>query len=215
MPTEVLNFDELNIINRDKIRAAVEAEIFSELPERKIDRKRVEDIIFALLTMAYAFGIDKAGLDLGEKPEVSEGRQEDAITAPTAGMTAFQRMDEHIHNAEPAIEAGGSVAVDAAIALVEQLTTLIETEAGRVTNTAIFDAAEDFQRKNPNRVVMKRWVAVLDDRTRDTHFYLDGTEVPLDAYFYSYSGDRALFPHGFQTAQENTNCRCSTDIIVY
>ena len=60
--------------------------------------------------------------------------------------------------------------------------------------------------------MLKRWVAILDDRTRDTHFYLDGTEVPLDAYFYSYSGDKALYPHGFQTAAENCNCRCDLEV---
>ena len=96
--------------------------------------------------------------------------------------------------------------------LIEELTTLIDTEAGRVTNTAIYDAAKDYQRKNPEITVLKRWVAILDDKTRDTHFYLDGTEVPLDAYFYSYSGDKALYPHGFQTAAENCNCRCDLEV---
>lgn len=204
MPTAILDFDELNVISRERIKTAIETEVFSSLPDQKIDRKRCEDIIFALLTMAYAFGIDKAGLDLGEKPETNERLREDAITAPTAGETVFERMDTHIDAAE-----ANGLSVESATRLIEELTTLIETEAGRVTNTAIYDAAKEFQRKNPGKTVMKRWVAILDDRTRDTHFYLDGTEVPLDAYFYSYSGDKALYPHGFQTAAENCNCRCN------
>lgn len=203
MPTAILDFDELNVISRERIKTAVETEVFSSLPDQKIDRKRCEDIIFALLTMAYAFGIDKAGLDLGEEPETNERLREDAITAPTAGETAFERMDTHIDAAE-----AGGLSVESATRLIDELTTLIETEAGRVANTAIYDAAKEFQRKNPGKTVMKRWVAIIDDRTRDTHFYLDGTEVPLDAYFYSYSGDKALYPHGFQTAAENCNCRC-------
>ena len=207
MPNRILNFDELDVIRRDTVIEILEAEIYSSLPDGKIDRKRCEDIIFDLLTMAYAFGVDKAGLELGIEAKPNERLQEDAITAPTAGETAFDRMNTHINAAE---DAGLTVA--AATRLIEELATLIETEAGRVTNTAIFDIAEDFQRKNPNIITMKRWVGILDDRIRDTHLYLDGTEVPLDAYFYSYSGDKALYPHGFQTAQENVNCRCEIEV---
>lgn len=207
MPTAILDFDELNVISRERIKTAIETEVFSSLPDQKIDRKRCEDIIFALLTMAYAFGIDKAGLDLGEEPKPNDRLREDAITAPTAGETVFERMDTHIDAAE-----AGGLSVESATRLIEELTTLIETEAGRVANTAIYDVAKEFQRENPTKTVMKRWVAILDDRTRDTHFYLDGTEVPLDAYFYSYSGDKALYPHGFQTAAENCNCRCDLKV---
>ena len=207
MPTAVLSFDELNLISRERIKETIEAEIYSSLPDQKIDRKRCEDIIFALLTMAYAFGLDKAGLALGDEPETNERLREDAITAPTAGETAFDRMNTHIDAAEAA-----GLTVESATRLIEELTTLIDTEGGRVTNTAIYDAAKDYQRKNPEITVLKRWVAILDDRTRDTHFYLDGTEVPLDAYFYSYSGDKALYPHGFQTAAENCNCRCDLEV---
>lgn len=209
MPERVLNFDELNIITRDQIRDKVEAEIYSDLPDRKVDRKRCEDIIFDLLTMAYAYGIGKAGLELGIEAKPNDRMREDAIQAPTAGETVFDRMNTHIDAAEDA-----GLTVDAATRLIEELATLIDTEAGRVANTAIFDTAEDFQRKNPEKQVMKRWVAIIDDRTRDTHFYLDGTEVPLDAYFYSYSGDKALYPHGFQTAAEQVNCRCTFDLII-
>ena len=207
MPERVLNFDELNIITREQIRDKVEAEIYSDLPDRKVDRKRCEDIIFDLLTMAYAYGIGKAGLELGIEAKPNDRMREDAIQAPTAGETVFDRMNTHINAAEDV-----GLTVDTATRLIEELATLIDTEAGRVANTAIFDTAEDFQRKNPDRIMMKRWSGILDDRIRDTHLYLDGTEVPLDAYFYSYSGDKALFPHGFQTAQENANCRCEIEV---
>lgn len=210
MPERVLNFDELNIITREQIRDMVEAEIYSDLPDRKVDRKRCEDIIFDLLTMAYAYGIGKAGLELGIEAKSNDRMREDAIQASTAGETVFDRMNTHIDAAEDA-----GLTVDAATRLIEELATLIDTEAGRVANTAIFDTAEDFQRKNPEKQVMKRWVTMMDERVRDTHEYLEGAEVPLDAYFYTYDGDRALYPHGFQTAQNNVNCRCLTDIVVY
>lgn len=215
MPDRVLNFDELNIITREQIRDKVEAEIYSDLPDRKVDRKRCEDIIFDLLTMAYAYGLNKAGLDLQQDLPVNEDQMKDSVYEATAGKTAFERMSDHIDAASPGIEAGGPTAVDAATRLIDRLTTLIETEQIRVENEAILDGGDAYKRKNPDKTVMKRWVAVIDDRTRDTHFYLDGTIVPLDAYFYSYSGDKALHPHGFSTPEEQVNCRCTMDLIVY
>lgn len=209
MPINTPSFDELN-----NIRTIVELELYAGLYDRKVDRKRIEDMIFDLLTMAYAFGIEKAGLDLGDEPTSNDDMRRDAIEAPTAGKTVFERMNAHIDAASEQIAAGGPAAVAAASRLAEQLSVLIDTEAGRVANTAIFDAAEEYQRRNPGKQVMKRWVTMADDRVRDTHQYLEGTEVPLDAYFYSYSGDKALFPHGFQTAQEVVNCRCTCELFV-
>ena len=205
MPTTPV-FDELN-----NIRTLVELEIFGGLNDRKVDRKRIEDMIFDLLTMAYAFGIEKAGLDLGEEQPLSETLQRDAIEAPTAGKTAFERMNEHIDAAAGQIEAGGPAAVTAAETLIDQLAVLIDTEQHRVTNEAILDGAYDYQRKHPERMVMKTWETMLDDRVREPHEWLEGSTVPLDAYFYA-DGDRALAPGGFQSAALNVNCRCQLGI---
>lgn len=211
MPERVLNFDELNIITRDQIRDKVEAEIYSDLPDRKVDRKRCEDIIFDLLTMAYAYGLNKAGLDLQQDLPVNEGRMKDSVYEATAGKTAFERMSDHIDAASPGIEAGGPTAVDAATRLIDQLTVLIDTEQHRVANEGILDGANDYQRKHPERVVMKTWQTMLDDRVREPHEWLEGSTIPLDAYFYT-DGDRALAPGGFQSAALNVNCRCLIDI---
>ena len=49
---------------------------------------------------------------------------------------------------------------------------------------------------------------MLDDRVRDTHDYLEGVEVGLDDEFYTYLGNKAMFPGQFGVAEEDVNCRC-------
>jgi uncharacterized protein with gpF-like domain len=56
--------------------------------------------------------------------------------------------------------------------------------------------------------MQKRWVATKDDRTRDTHRDLDGTQIAPDAEFVSPSGAKALFPGQFGDPAEDVNCRC-------
>lgn len=59
----------------------------------------------------------------------------------------------------------------------------------------------------------KQWVAILDDRTRDTHWAADGQAQPLDGMFtvggveMAYPGD----PRG--PAREVINCRCRIGIL--
>ena len=54
----------------------------------------------------------------------------------------------------------------------------------------------------------KRWVAVGDERTRDSHMFVDGQTVPVDAAFQvgetpmQYPGDPTA------PASETINCRC-------
>lgn len=62
--------------------------------------------------------------------------------------------------------------------------------------------------------VKKQWLATLDGRTRDSHRYLDGKEVPFDKPFKSEFGD-IMFP-GDPTADaaDVFNCRC-TIVTIY
>lgn len=54
----------------------------------------------------------------------------------------------------------------------------------------------------------KRWVAVLDTRTRPTHVAANGQIVPFDGFF-TVGGQRAQFPRDpVLSAAESVNCRC-------
>lgn len=57
--------------------------------------------------------------------------------------------------------------------------------------------------------VKKRWLATLDDRTRDTHAELDGQEEPVDEPF-EVDGMKIMFP-GDPNAEPGMvfNCRCT------
>ena len=87
---------------------------------------------------------------------------------------------------------------------VASIITMVESECQRDANTGSLDKAWD-----SGLNLTKTWQTMLDDRVRDTHDYLEGTTVGIHDKFYSYSGDSAYFPGGFETAEENCNCRCS------
>ena len=57
--------------------------------------------------------------------------------------------------------------------------------------------------------VTKTWVAIEDDRTRETHTFVDGTEISQDDYF-DVGNDRLLYPGDPDgSAGETINCRCT------
>lgn len=131
------------------------------------------------------------GLSLDEEPEapqtdVDTAAMESAIYLPIEGKTFADRVLEY-----------------ALLDDVEGIRTVAETEYHRVYNTA----ADQTARSAPGQV-SKRWRTVGDDVVRETHRYLEGMEVPLDAEFYTYDGDHAAFPGGFMQARNNVNCRC-------
>lgn len=131
------------------------------------------------------------GLSLDEEPEapqtdVDTAAMESAIYLPVEGKTFADRVLEY-----------------ALLDDVEGICTVAETEYHRVYNTAADQTA-----RSASGQVSKRWRTVGDDVVRETHRYLEGMEVPLDAEFYTYDGDHAAFPGGFTQARNNVNCRC-------
>lgn len=89
----------------------------------------------------------------------------------------------------------------------QKLAVVIDTEYHRDFNTGEEDAANYVDERSVIRV-KKTWCTQLDERVRDTHDYLEGTEVYLDERFYTYDGDSARFPGDFELAENNCGCRC-------
>ena len=81
---------------------------------------------------------------------------------------------------------------------------IIDTEAHRDYNTAIYDAGKE----SGIQGLKKRWMTMMDGKVRDTHSYLQGMAVGLDDRFYTFDGDSALAPGGFELPENNVNCRC-------
>jgi uncharacterized protein with gpF-like domain len=87
-----------------------------------------------------------------------------------------------------------------------EMQRLITNEYHRVYNTGAYNAAETLQRQGTN--IGKRWHTMLDERVRDTHAYLEGDVVLLGDYFYTWDGDRALYPGDFMRPENDIGCRC-------
>ena len=84
-----------------------------------------------------------------------------------------------------------------------ELERIARTETMTSTNAATFDGMK------MAGVEDKKWLATKGPRTRDSHAHLDGEIIGIDEYFVSISGDRALAPGMFSTAEENIQCRCT------
>lgn len=198
------DFDELNTI-----RLTLGEEVFAMVREDgKPNRKRCEDIIFDLLTMGYVYGIEVAGLDLETDIPVDNARMREVAMLPTAGETFAQRLDRHITEFEQSTED----VVMATDKLVNALSVLAETETHRTINQGIMDGAEWYEAET-GQTVYKQWVTMKDERVRLEHDLLEGATVPLDARFYSWSGDSARFPGDFASPELNIGCRCVLRLI--
>ena len=228
-----LPFDELNTF-RDV--AAEEVETTGQL---SVKPKQMADMVFDLLIMAYVFGYDAVNETLGTNVKPQRDRQYEAIFKEIAGKTWEQRVTEYtisgsiedikrvvetdmvrIYNQavldaanqaqeeareekpkEPSAEGGETVPqTPGAVPRPSETVTEEEQIVPSVTNPYV------------GQPLYKIWGTMLDEKVRDTHAYLEGMKVPLDAEFYTYDGDHAQAPGGFTDANNNCNCRCALDI---
>ncbi len=59
----------------------------------------------------------------------------------------------------------------------------------------------------------KRWVAMVDKKTRDSHLVVNGTTIPIDEPF-TVGSCEMMYPHDFRgNAEEVINCRCSIEYL--
>ena len=176
----ILPFDELN-----RLKATL-PEHFEE--GRIKSRQDFEDIIDEMLDLfllAYANGVEDTNMALGTdyQPELREVM--DTVDREVAGKTWRERMEDYYETGT--------------IADVERI---METEAHRDSNEAAFQTAK------AAGATVKTWNTMEDDRVRDTHIYLSGVTVPMDAEFYSFMGGSTQFPGQWGIAEEDVNCRC-------
>lgn len=204
MTDNLPEFDELNNIRYRLTEMVLPETADGTKPEPRIDRKRLEDTIFELITMGYVYGITVAGLDLETDLPVSAERMREVADTPTKGETFRERMATHFDEYERSVTDNP----EATERLINQLSVIAETETHRAINTGGLEGAEEYQKSHPGAMVLKQWRTMLDDRVRETHDWLEGATIPLDARFYSFDGDSALKPGDFMLAENNVNCRC-------
>ena len=83
----------------------------------------------------------------------------------------------------------------------DKLKVMIECEANRCFNAGVMEAG-----KGEN--VTKTWETMMDDRVRDSHWWLEGVTIPIDEKFVTIGGDSADAPGMFEQADNNVGCRC-------
>lgn len=196
---QLMPFDEINRLEDELILSTFEVD---GVRRSRKDKHECIDEVFELLCLAYLegteavakeFGIDIDFFGLGHQMNQSVFKQFN-------GKDFRDRVGEYY-------DAGD----------YESINRVIETETHRIYNDAVLNAANIVRdtktaETGEKPVIMKRWKTMLDERVRDTHDYLEGRTVPLDELFFTFDGDSAMYPGGFENPENNINCRCGIDI---
>ena len=163
---------------------------------KKPSKREEEDIIdeiLDLLLLAYSFGCEDANEMLGTEIAPTYDEMRDSVYRKVAGKDFTERLREYIPECR-----------------IEDIMRVADTDMTRIYNEAVTNTgneAVDSGKVDGNRL-RKTWNTMLDDRVRDTHAYLEGTTVPYNAEFYTFDGDHARYPGGFEYAENNCGCRC-------
>ena len=187
----ILPIDEINALE-EKLKVHFDDDGKGKIKSRK-DADAIEDELLDLFLLSYAFGATATNTELGTTEMPSAAAVSAAVDAVIAGETWKDRVEGYY-------ESGGTL---------YDITRIAETDATRIYNQGALDAVVA---NNAITQANKRWVTMMDDRVRDTHSYLEGTEVPFDAEFYTWDGDHAAAPGMFMLPQNNVNCRCVIEV---
>jgi len=186
----ILPIDEINALG-DRLRVHFDDE--GKIKSRQ-DCEAIIDELEDLFLLAYANGATATNAELGTAEMPSVDAVDAAVYAAVAGETWRDRVYGYY-------ESGGTL---------YDIRRIAETDATRIYNQGAVDAVVA---NNATATAQKRWRTMMDDRVRDTHDYLEGMVVPFNERFYTYDGDSAEFPGGFDLPENNINCRCVVEVI--
>lgn len=167
-----------------------ELDMFKEdLTQNPRVEREEEDIIDEILDLAilsYLNGVNDANDMLGTNETADVDKMREAIYREYDGRDFAADVKRHF-----AMNSASGIALVA------------ETTSHRAYVSGELDAA-----KAGGVAQMKTWETMEDDRTRETHAYLQSETVPIDADFYTYTGAFAQAPGLFGIPEEDCNCRC-------
>lgn len=173
-------FDEINAL-------AGEAEGLKQTdtePEKGRTDKYIDEVT-DLFVMAYVYGTAEVAGELGEALAPDMAQMQAAVEKKFDGKDYKDRIRDYLKEGTAA-----------------DIKRVVETDAHRIYNTAKYDGAVR------GGATMKTWGTMLDDRVRDTHEYLEGVTIPIEAEFYSFRGGSTLYPGQWGIPEEDCNCRC-------
>ena len=186
MKTTLMRWDELNLL-RESVETLLRDYRRTKDPQ-KVDRWC--DYMEYVLCLIYDYGWKDAEQIVGIVP-FKDDSDDKAVNLEINGETFRERIRTQLEE-------------DSA----EGILRIIDTEAHRDYNTAVYDAG-----KQSGAKVRKCWNTMMDDRVRDEHLYLEGVTVGIDDYFYTDTGDYALYPGGFGVPELDINCRCFVTLV--
>lgn len=180
---DLLPFDEIN-----SFELGLRARYFDESGRIK-SREAYEDLLdemFDLFLLAYANGVEATNLSLsfGYEPSMDDALK--TVDAKVVGKTWRERMREYF-------DSGGTA---------DDVIRIVETETHRDANAGAYETAK------AAGATEKVWHTMMDDRVRDSHFWLEGVSAPIDGVFYNYKGESTMYPGQWGIAEEDINCRC-------
>lgn len=177
----VMPFDELNTLKASLPRFFENGRIKSEN-----DLEELLDMLEDLFLLAYADGILSSNMSLSSSYVPTLEEVEQTVNRKIAGKTWRERVLDYYDN-------GGTIA---------DIERIAETETHRDANAGAYAAAL------AGGATTKTWNTMLDDRVRDSHYWLEGVSAPIDGEFYNYKGQSTQYPGEWGIAEEDCNCRC-------
>lgn len=177
-----LALDELNILTEASYQSVEGSDYATRVAN-------ITNDFLSFLIKAYTLGIANAARMVHSELPVDVDRMYEAIFVLIDGKTFEDRVADHVQ-------------ADS----LGRLQTLAESEFHRVYNRAVDDGGWIYTAAG-NRLE-KSWYTMNDGLVRDTHIYLEAVTVPFEAEFYTYDGDHASYPGGFEKVENNANCRC-------
>lgn len=172
---------------------------------KKSARDQICDEILELLLIAYTYGCEDVNEMLGTEIAPTYGEMRNSIYRKIAGKNWEQRVDEYLDQyteSEEAVSRGETPEhIVSYEGIIFDLMRIAETDMHRNYNEAGYETAKQ------GGATTKKWICQFRN-SRDTHIYLHGTTLPIDAEFYTFLGNHAMFPGQFGVAEEDCNCQC-------
>ena len=145
--------------------------------------------------LAWYGELDTAGI--GDDIRPTERQIQDCINQPVGDMTLIERISGYI------AETDNEVPIST---IIDKIKAAVEDDGFRVYENAVLECGLALD--DEGYIVTKTWNAIIDEVTRETHFELNGTTIPVDEYFITSGGAAALAPKMFGVPSEDIHCRC-------
>ena len=210
----ILSFDEVNKLYEQKrggnMRSMPFGTFFGEMDLSKVQKERriktAKDIypfIVNGISLLY-YMVSEGGFDYDAAVREMRDPYNDLMKKLALVHTSF--FENHVDNAVAEI-------INSTLTHQDDLYYFSRDRAAFIAeneSSFIWDDA-DFQTAVDNGLKRKRWSAILDKRTRDTHIKANGQTVPIDQPFV-VGNSLLMFPHDGSLGadpSELLNCRCS------